>query len=295
MQPATQRLGRREAYFPYLLVVPALLMIGAFILYPMLSGATLSLYDTRSFNPKPDDFIGLGNYSKLLADGRFLSSLGKTLIYVVFGVAGSVGLGLIVAMLLNQKFNGRALVRAIVTMPWATPLISSLLIWFWMFDYQYGVINFALGAMGGQPVLWLNDPNTAMASVVAVDIWQNFPFVALVLLTALQTVDETLYDAARVDGAGSLIIFHAITLPSIRPTLGILTLLLTVWLLRRFETIWILTQGGPNGATDVIVTNVYRQAFQLHRPGYAAATAMVGLLISLAVTVVYFWRENRRG
>jgi multiple sugar transport system permease protein len=280
---------------PYLLLAPVIPALGLLIVYPIISAVVVSLYRTKYLVPRPQDFAGLANYITLVSDPKFLNSLWVTAIYVAAFATATLALGMLFALLLDQRFPGRGIVRALITVPWATPMIASILVWTWMFDYQYGVINYFRGQLGlGEPILWLSDPSWALAAVIAVDVWRIFPFAVIVILTALQAVDATLYEAARIDGAGPLDLFRHVTLPGIRGTLGILTLLLVIWSLRRFETAWILTQGGPSGHTDLLVVNIYREAFRYHRPGYAAAMAVVGLAISLLIASIYFVRERRR-
>jgi multiple sugar transport system permease protein len=165
-----------------------------------------------------------------------------------------------------------------------------------MFDYQYGILNYVLRYLGltSESILWLSGPQWALFSVIAVDVWRIFPFAVVVALTALQTVDPNLYDAAKIDGANAFSQFRFITFPSIRPTLSILILLFSIWSLKRFETAWILTQGGPAGRTDLLVVKVYREAFRNHHTGYASTVAMVGLAISLIVAFIYFRVEVKK-
>lgn len=283
----------RPRLFPYLLLVPVVPLLAVLIVYPVFSAIRVSLYQTKFLIPRPEDFAGLANYVTLFSDAKFLNSLWVTSTYVFLFVLVTLSLGMAFALLLNERFPGRGLARAFITLPWAIPMIASILVWTWMFDYQYGILNYFVTRSDLGPVLWLSDPTWALPAVVAVDAWRVFPFAVIVILTALQAVDSTLYEAGKMDGAGPVGLFRHVTLPSIRGTLGILVLLLVIWSLRRFETAWILTQGGPGGRTDLLVVNVYREAFRFHRPGYAAAMAVVGLCISLLVAAIYFFRERK--
>src|SRR5690606_16438302 len=157
-----------------------------------------------------------------------------------------------------RSYFGRGVIRAALTIPLGTPLVATALIWYWMFDPQYGVVNYFIRLLhlSQDGVMWLLSPQCAMWSVVLVDVWRIFPFGAIVLLTALQAVAHILYGAAAVDGAGPWTVFRRISLPSIRPSLGILILLYTIWGMKRFDTIWILTQGGPVNATNVLSVQI---------------------------------------
>jgi multiple sugar transport system permease protein len=278
-----------------MLLLPILLLIAAFVLYPMAQGILVSLYDARDLVPRPSEYAGLANFERLFQSRETLVAIRVTLVYVLLTTVAAMGLGLASALVLNTSFRGRALVRAALTVPWGTPLVASALIWFWMFDPQYGVLNFLVRTLGlsAKGVAWLIRPEWALPAVMLVDVWRTFPFGTLVLLTALQAIDPDLYGVAAVDGAGRLAILRHVVMPSIRPSLTILCLLFVIWGMKRFDTIWILTQGGPADATNVLSVYIYREAFRNIRVGQASAMAVVGVALSLAVTCVYFVLERR--
>jgi len=280
-------------FLPYILTTPIILFTVVFVLYPMFQSVIISFYDSRSLLPQANDYAGLKNYVWLFTSPSTLITLRVTLFYVVGTVICSVSLGLVAALLLNVPYRGRGLARAAITVPWGTPLVASALIWFWMFDPQYGVINYFLYLLHLTPqsIQWLITPQWALLSVILVDVWRIFPFGAIVLLTALQAVPANLYDAAAVDGAGSLSKFFHVTLPSIRPSLAITMLLYTIWGMKRFDTIWVLTQGGPLDNTSVMAVQIYREAFRNFRIGRASALAVVGTILSLIITFFYFRKE----
>lgn len=291
------RAGGRVSAFPYLLIAPTALLVGTLVLYPMVRGLIVSLYGGRDIVPKPEDYVGLANYMGLLRSRELGNALWVTLLYTSGTVSLSLLVGMACALGLHADFPGRGLARAALTVPWGTPMVASALIWYWMYDPQYGLVNFLLRKTGAlsSNVSWLLSPEWALPAVVLVDVWRVFPFGAVVLLTALTAVDQTLYDAARVDGAGPVATFVRITLPGIRPSLAILTLLFTIWSLKRFDTIWILTQGGPADATNVLAVGIYREAFRNFHTGNAAAIAMIGITLSAIITAGYFLMERRRG
>jgi multiple sugar transport system permease protein len=289
------RAGRRPDWLPYLLVAPLVALIAAFVLYPMAEGVRVSLYDSRDLVPKPEEFAGLANFAWLLRSPATATTLRVTVLYVAVTTVAATLIGLASALVLNASFRGRALVRAAVTIPWGIPLVASALIWFWIFDPQYGVLNYAVRSLGlsAGGIAWLLSPGWALAAVMGVDVWRTFPFGTLVLLTALQAIDRDLYGAAAVDGAGPRAVFRHVVLPSIRPSLMILSLLYTIWGMKRFDTIWILTQGGPADATNVLSVFIYREAFRNFRVGQASAMALVGAALGLVATIVYFALERR--
>jgi multiple sugar transport system permease protein len=287
--------GRRPDRLPYLLVAPLVALIGAFVLYPMAEGVRVSLYDSRDLVPRPEEFAGLANFAWLLRSPETATTLRVTVLYVAVTTVAATLIGLASALVLNASFRGRAFFRAAVTIPWGIPLVASALIWFWMFDPQYGVLNYAVRSLGlsAGGIAWLLSPRWALAAVMGVDVWRTFPFGTLVLLTALQAIDRDLYGAAAVDGAGARAVFRHVVLPSIRPSLMILSLLYTIWGMKRFDTIWILTQGGPADATNVLSVFIYREAFRNFRVGQASAMALVGAALGLVATLVYFTLERR--
>ncbi|MFD6679431.1 carbohydrate ABC transporter permease [Micromonospora parva] len=272
---------------PYLFLAPAALFILVFQAVPLLQEVYLSFTRTRLLNPTRSEWVGLDNYNRIFGDPEFHRTLLITVVYVITCVVVAIGAGLVVALLLNKKFRGRGLARALVTVPWAAPGIAVALIATWMLNAQYGIVNRFLDAVGlGVPGgAILDSPRYALPAVLATTIWQLFPFTSVVLLSALQSVPQDLNEAATVDGAGRWATFRAVTWQVIKPTVGLLALLMTIWSLRRFELIWLMTKGGPVGATETLVIDLYSQAFDSKELGSAAAIGMVGVVISLIVII----------
>jgi multiple sugar transport system permease protein len=187
------------------------------------------------------------------------------------------------------------MLRGLVIIPWAAPVIPVALVSTWILDNQYGVLNWTLSKLGliDSNVAWLNDESTALPTILVITIWRIFPFSAIVLLAALQAVPDELYEAARVDGASPLNRFKNVTLPVIRPTVGILCLFVTIWSIRRFDLIWVLTEGGPLRSTTTLVIDLYHTAFRTSELGMGSAIGVVGLVISTLVTIVYFIVQTR--
>lgn len=284
---------RRSPLAPYLFIGAGVIYLAVLAGIPVLRGLQLSFMDTRLLNPSGGSFIGLDNYAALMSDDVFLQSVLTTLVYTFFTVAGSLLLGTAAAVILNRAFPGRSLARAVIMMPWAVPTVAVALVFRWIYNDSSGIANETLTALGIGAKGWLTDPSYGMLSVLIATIWKVFPFVMLVVLAALQSVPDELYEATRVDGADSYSTFKLIVLPFLMPTLRVVALLMTIWSFRRFEIIWLLTGGGPLDVTNTIVINVYRQAFQNSQLGFAAAVGMMGLVLSLLVTVVYFFAERR--
>lgn len=270
---------------PCLFLAPAAIYLIVFQAIPLLQELWLSFTRTSLLNPGRNEWVGLDNYAAIFDDPQFLRTLTTTLIYVVVCVVGAVGAGLGCALLLNSSFRGRGVARALLTVPWAAPGVAVALIATWMLNPQYGVVNRVLSAVGlavpdGQI---LTNPDLALPAILVTTLWQLFPFPAIVLLAALQAVPRELVEAASVDGASRWWTFRVVTWPTIRPTVALLALLMGIWSIRRFELIWLMTRGGPEGATRTIVIDLYSRAFEAQDLGMAAAIGMVGVCISLVL------------
>lgn len=289
--PATPR--RRFSWTPYLFIGLAVLYLLLFAVLPLLKGLDLSFTNTRLLNPTAGRYIGVDNYDHLLGSGAFFKSVVTTLIYTAFTVVLSLALGTVSAFVINRYFPGRTLARAVMVMPWAVPTVAVALVFRWIYNDSTGVANDASSALGLGEHGWLTDPAFGMPSVVIATVWKVTPFVMLVVLAALQSVPEDLYEATRIDGADSYSTFKLVVLPFLLPTLRVVALLMTIWSFRRFEIIWLLTGGGPVDATNTIVIDVYREAFNNSQLGLAAAVGMLGLVLSLVVTAIYFVVEQR--
>jgi multiple sugar transport system permease protein len=286
--------GRSGRYFiPYLFIAASVVYLAVFAGLPVLTGVGLSFTDTKLLRPTGGEFIGADNYIAALTGGTFLKSVWTTLVYSFFTVVGSLLFGTVAALVLNRAFPGRAFARAVVVMPWAVPTVAVVLVFRWIFNDSAGVANGMLSALGIGARGWLTDPQYGMLSVLIATMWKVSPFVMLVVLAALQSIPEELYEATRIDGANAHNAFRFVVLPFLLPTLRVVGLLVTIWSFRRFEIIWLLTGGGPVDATNTVVIDVYRQAFNFSQLGFAAAVGMLGIVLSLVVTFVYFLIERR--
>jgi multiple sugar transport system permease protein len=286
--PATRLEGSR--WTPYLFIAPVAVYLLVFQGYPLLQEFFLGFTSTSLLSPTTHTFVGGQNYAELVGTSDFHQALLITAVYTVACVVLSIGLGLIAALLLNEPFAGRGVARAMVTVPWAAPPVAVALIFTWMLNAQYGILNRALRFLGfaAGAENWLDSPSLALPAILITTIWQIFPFASVVILAALQGVSQELRDAAVIDGADRLSVFRAVVWPTIQPSVMLLALFITIWSLRRFDLIWLMTQGGPIGATNTLVIELYRRAFVYRDLGQAAAVGMVGLSIAILVTMVYF-------
>lgn len=275
---------------PYIFAAPVAIYLILFQFYPLVQEFYLSFTATDLLRPGDSTFVGLENYSFLIEVGDLHKVLGVTAIYTIFCVIFAVGFGLLAALLLDAPFVGRGVARALVTVPWAAPSVAVALIFTWMFNAQYGIFNHGLRGLSlpFSTENWLDSPNLALPAILLTTVWQIFPFSSVVILAALQGVPQELREAAAIDGADRLNIFKTAVWPTIQPTVFMLVLFVIIWSLRRFDLIWLMTQGGPIGATNTLVIELYRQGFVYRDLGAAAAIGMIGLSVALVITVIYF-------
>ncbi|SDN37327.1 multiple sugar transport system permease protein [Cryobacterium flavum] len=292
-QARPARTKKRVRSAPYIFIGLAVLYLLFFTAFPLLTGVNLSFTNSKLLNPSAGSYVGFDNYTALITSGAFMKSVYTTLIYTVATVIGCLVLGTASALVINGFLPGRAIARTIMVLPWAVPTVALALVFRWIYNDTNGIAGDVTQGLGLGQVGWLIDPNYGMLAVVIATVWKLAPFVMLIVLAALQSVPEELYEATRVDGADAFTTFKQIVLPQIAPTMRVVALLMTIWSFRRFEIIWLLTGGGPVDATTTIVINVYRQAFNNGNLGLAAAAGVLGLLLSLIVTVVYFFVEQR--
>lgn len=276
---------RKMIYWFFLL--PALFLIAFVFLIPIGKSIQMSFHDMKFVEEAP--FIGVENYKRMFNDPYFWNSLKVTVLYTAIYTAGVFLVGFITALLLNMSFRGNATVRAIMTLPYAIPESVGALIWLWMLDYQFGIINYLLG----KPTPWLFQAPLALFAVVGIEVWKLFPMHTLILLAGLQGIPQELYEAASIDGANSIQKFFRITIPQLKQILSILLTLTIIWCFKRFTTIWVLTQGGPQRSTETFVIQIYRYAFAFNRMGYATAIGTFVLAILVGLTLLYFFISRR--
>ncbi|SMO97724.1 carbohydrate ABC transporter permease [Paracoccus laeviglucosivorans] len=276
-----------KAVLPYIFILPPVMYLAVFMFWPLARQIYLSFTKTRLINPSRSQFIGLDNYDRLLASPDFYSALHITVVYSVMAVVLGVALGTIAALALNRPFPGRTIVRAVLLFGWAVPNVAASLVWLWIFNERSGVLNRIVTGLGLDSVPWLTTTHMALPSVLLVTVWQVAPFVMLVMLAALQSVPEEVREAARIDNADKLNIFRAVTLPHVMPTLQLVSLLVAVWSIRRFDIIYLLTGGGPIGSTSTLIVKLRQTAFENHDLGLASAYGVIGLILALSVATIH--------
>ena len=285
---------RRPPILPYLLAIPILAYEAVFLLYPIYKGLRASFTQQLALG-KPAEWVGLAQYRRMLDDEQFWAVMGNTIVYMVAVIVVAIGFGLGSALILNRPFRGRTPARAIMTLPWAFPDVPTVLVFIWMLNPNFGVMNVFANLLPwvDENPKWLFDPALAMATVVLITAWKGFPFYSLVILAALQTVPQELNEAARVDGANKVQAFWAVTLPGITPTLLLLTVLAAIFSFKQFTIIWLLTGGGPSGATETIVVRVYQTAFRFHNFPYASVLGVAGFLMAMTIALFFLAVQRR--
>lgn len=276
----------RSARIAWLFLTPMLVVLAAVAAWPLARTIAFSFTDAYLSDLSAWQGVGLANYVLLAQDPLWWRAVGNTLLFTVVSVSIEAVLGLVIALTLNAHLPGRGLLRAAVLIPWAIPTVISAKMWGWMLNDLYGVVNAVLTGLGliDEPWAWLGDPVLSMAAVIAVDVWKATPFVALLALAALQTLPEELYDAARIDGAGPVRAFFAVTLPLIRPALLVAVVFRGLDALRVFDVIYVLTGNNANTASMSVYAR--QQLVEFQDMGYGSAAATCLFLVVAIVTVV---------
>ncbi|KAB0682984.1 carbohydrate ABC transporter permease [Aureimonas leprariae] len=272
---------------PWLYSAPALILIVAVMLAPLLLGLTYAFRDVRLLNPFSGGFVGFEQFEKLAKDANFWRALKNTVFWTFASLILQFVFGLILALLLDRPFRGRAIAQALVFLPWAVPSFLAGLDFAWLFNPVVGPFPHWLAALGlmDQPFNILGDPNLAIWGPIVANVWWGVPFFAITLLAALQSIPRDIYEAAAIDGAGAFERFRAITLPFLAPTIAITLLLRTVWIANFADLIVVMTNGGPADRTQIVASYIFTTAFRRLDFGYASAIAMVLLVLLMAYSL----------
>ncbi|NPV52998.1 MAG: sugar ABC transporter permease [Firmicutes bacterium] len=284
-----------EKNLGYFLVIPALAVVAVMAFWPTLAAFWMSLHDI-SLIFRTNRFIGLENFRTMAGDPGFRNALHNTVYFTAVSVALEALLGLVMALVMNGAFRGRGAVRASVLVPWAIPTVVTSTMWKWIFNTDYGLLNFLLKRFHivSTYLNWLGDGKLAMGCAIMADVWKTTPFIALILLAGLQTISHDLYEAAMIDGANWWQRFTRIMLPLLLPIGLVAVLLRTLDAFRVFALIFVLTGGGPADATEVLSTYTYKVLFSTSNFGYGSALA-VSMFISVAIISLVFLNFIRLG
>lgn len=281
-----------EGWFAWLLVAPALLFIGIIVAWPLAETIRLSFMEAGLGGEK---FVGLENYTELADSRKFHQTIIRTFYWMFLSVIFKLILGLIGATLLNAAVPGRALFRVLVMPPWVIPIAIGCIGWLWLYNGYFGVLSGTLMKLGitDGPFEFLAYKSSAFYSAIVTDVWVGTPMVTLFFLAAMQGVSRDLYEAAWVDGAGRWYRFRRITIPQIMPVIVSMALLSAIWTFNSFEIIWILTEGGPRGATTTLIVDTYKVAIGNYKFGEGAARAVIIVFLLAVFSLFYLFFLNK--
>ena len=284
----TDTIRRREQNTAWILLLPALLLLLLVFAYPIARAFWLSLFTQNLGTKLQAEFSGLDNYVRMAGDGRFWQSFLTTSIFTTTSVVLELLLGMGIAIVLNQRFLGRSLVRTSAILPWALPTALIGLAWAWIFNDQFGVVNDLLLRLGliKTGINWLGEPNLARIAVIFADVWKTTPFISILLLAGLQSISPDLYEAHAIDGATPGQSFRQITLPLLMPQILIASLFRFAQAFGVFDLIAVMTNGGPGGATEVVSLYIYSTVMRYLDFGYGAALVVITFLLLVAMVAI---------
>jgi len=282
-------------FVPYLWIAPSVLLIALIIFVPILE-LFLTSFSKMSLAGIRKGFIGFSNFKDLFVDKTFLIVLKNTLVWTVAVVGISTVLSIGIALLLNKEFPGRRIIRAVLIFPWATSLIITAAMWKYIFDFNYGMMNLILQKIGiiKENIYWLATPEISFPVLIWVGIFVTIPFTSFVILAGLQTIPTVLYESGSIDGANGWRSFYYITMPLLKESLTVSTVLNVIYVFNSFPIIWTITRGDPLNQTDTVVTYLYKMAFHANKMGQAAAVSVISFLILLAFSIMYVTIIMRR-
>ena len=293
LTPVVPRAGflarRRRAY--RLFIAPALIVIGAVIVFPWLFTLWMSAFDWKIGSAA--HFVGLENYANLLVNQRFVEAIVHTFYFTALAVVFPLLLGTLAALIFHRRFRGRGVLRAVFTMPMMATPVAVALVWTMMFHPQQGVLNYLLTSVGLPPSLWVYSPTFVIPSLVMVEVWHWTPLVMLIVLGGLAALPTEPYESARLDGATEWQLFRHITLPLIAPFLVVAAVIRTIDAVKAFDTIYVISQGGPGTASETINLYLYLQAFAFYNIGNASAVVVVFFAIILALALLLLHVRQR--
>lgn len=280
----------------WLLMLPLLMMMMAVIGWPLIDTVTLSFTDAKLVGTA-GNFVGIDNYVKMLSSSNFQRTLSTTAIFAIVSVTAEMVIGVLAALLLNQDFYGRTILRALMILPWALPTVVNATLWRLIYNPEYGALNAMLTQLGLLDTYrsWLGEPGSALAALIIADCWKNFPLVALIALAALQAVPRDITSASLVDGAGPFSRFRFVILPYIAGPLMVALVLRTIEAFKVFDIIWVMTRGGPANSTRTLSILVYQEAFSFQRAGSGASLALIVTLLVTLLAAAYAMLVRKSG
>ncbi|NIV14778.1 MAG: ABC transporter permease subunit [Aliifodinibius sp.] len=287
---ATSKQMNRQ-HLAYLYILPAMLVMAVVVLYPFIYNVVISFSNMNLPNFRDWSLKGFSNYGAVISDRMFWYFLFKTFLWTILNLIFHVGLGVFLAVILNKNLKGKSVFRTLMILPWAVPQYITALTWRGMFNSEYGAVNLFLDRIIGMQIPWLSTEWGAFTACLITNIWLGFPFMMIIALGGLQSIPDELYEAADIDGASPWQKFMNVTVPLLRPVMVPAVILGVIWTFNNFNVVWLVSNGGePSDTTHILVSWVYKAAFQYFRMGYAAAFSM----IIFAILFVFSWRFIKR-
>ena len=283
------QLRKEEQRYALKLITPSMIVVFGVIIVPIITTLIYTLVNIDPLSSHKGEFAGLSFYTKALTSKVFWEDLGRTLHFTIASTALETILGLLIALLLNQKFPGVRFLRSIIIIPWAIPTVVNGSLWKLMLNGEYGVINAILVRFHliSDYQSWLGNPRTAMWCIIRADTWKMTPLAVIFFLAALQGIDHSIYEAAKVDGAGAIKSFFAITLPALKPTIMVIVVMRTVEKFKAFDIFYLMTRGGPANSTKTLMYDTYLQAFTNLKYSEAATYAYLIAAVVVLLTLIY--------
>ncbi len=277
----------RKNRLVYLYVMPAMLVMAVIVLWPFVYNVVISFSDMNLTHFKNWKIIGLRNYVAVLNDANFWYFFFKTILWTILNLIFHVGIGVMLALIINEDIKAKSVFRTLLILPWAVPQYITALTWRGMFNSEYGAVNLLLDHLFGLQIPWLSTEWGAFAACLITNIWLGFPFMMIIALGGLQSIPKSLYEAAEIDGASRWQQFKDITVPLLKPVMVPAITLGVIWTFNNFNVVWLVSNGGePSDKTHILVSWVYKAGFTYFRMGYAAAFSM----IIFAILLVFGWR-----
>jgi len=277
----------------YVFNIPLAIFILILVAVPIFSIIKYSFYKWQMISFKPPEFIGWGNYIKILSDSRFLNSVGRTLYYAFLALIFEIIIGFIAALIFNKDFKGKNIYRTVFCIPMVMMPVAASLAWILLFNTEFGILNYFLTTLGLGPVGWISSESNALYSLIIVDIWKWTSFVAIILLSGLQSFPQEPFESAKIDGATYFQTIRYITIPLLKPHFITVVILRGIMALKTFDIILTMTGGGPNYATETLNLYLYKNAFEYTKIGYSSTLAIMFLIIVIFFIIILTkWRER---
>lgn len=294
-QVCNLNIEKRVSRTALIMLLPALIFLLLLIAFPLGKVIHDAFTHMHLINKSVSGFAGLENFKTIMADEHLGQAVKNTIIWTVFSVIGEYIIGMITAVLLNRKFKGRSIFRTCIFIPWLVPIIVAGMTWNWMLNPEFGIINYALENMGliDTAINFLGDSRYAMATVIFVNVWRSFPYYTISFLAAMQSIPNDLGEAASIDGAGMFRKFFSVTLPQLRSVSLVIVFIHIIWTAINFDFIWVLTQGGPNYATETLPIMIYRYSMKKFDVGAASALSTMMLTVMVILFIFYYRKRTK--